>query len=85
MSSIETNVGSPPIVRRTSSAWISRSTARPSERISVHCSSVYGLVTRGSSSTRVTLLSWTKVTSHSSVKPVRGAALTGSGVHASGM
>ena len=49
MSSIDTNVGSPPIVSLTSAADKSRSTRWPSASICAHCSSVYGRVTRGDS------------------------------------
>ncbi len=50
MSSIDTNVGSPPIVSRTSPSARSRVDARGRARRSrCHCSSVYGLVTRGDS------------------------------------
>ena len=49
MSSIDTNVGSPPIVSLTSRALSASSTRRPSASIACHCSSVYGLVTRGDS------------------------------------
>jgi hypothetical protein len=48
-SSTDTKVGSPPIVRRTSMSASSRSIRRPSASILDHCSSVYGLVTRGAS------------------------------------
>ena len=50
--SAETKVGSPPMVRRTSPAASARSTAAPIARMSCHCSSLYGLVTRGVSRTR---------------------------------
>ena len=56
MSSIDTKVGSPPMVRRTSCARRSASIASPSASIACHCSSVYGLVTRGSSWMRCTSL-----------------------------
>ena len=48
-------------------------------------SSVYGLVTRGDSTIRCTDIAWSNSTSHGSTPPVTGAALVGSGVHASGM
>ena len=53
-------------------------------RIAVHCASVYGFVTRGSSWMRVTFIANENSTSHGSVKPITGAALPGSAVHASG-
>ena len=52
--------------------------------MAVHWSSVYGLVTRGLSKMRSTRISWTKSDEHGSVAPVMGAALSGSGVQASG-
>ena len=79
MSSIDTNVGSPPIVSRTSPACSTASTRRPSASISAHCSSVYGLVTRGVSWIRRTDISNSNSTSHSSTAPVTGAAEPGSG------
>ena len=72
MSSIDTKVGSPPSVRRTSPATRRSSTARPTASMRSHWSSVYGNVTRGSSCTRVTELEKSKVTSHGSVAPVTG-------------
>ncbi len=85
MSSIEMKVGSPPMVRRTSPSASSTSMRRPRVSIALHCASVNGLVTRGSSWMRVTdisKVSWVLVTS---VMPVTGAALPGSAVHARGM
>ena len=81
----ETKVGSPPMVRRTSPAASARSTAAPIARMSCHCASVYGLVTRGVSRTRVTVISKPNSVSHFSTAPVIGAADCGSGVAASGM
>jgi hypothetical protein len=49
MSSMDTNVGSPPIVSRTSLFESSSSRRYPSDSICRHCSSVYGRVTRGDS------------------------------------
>ena len=76
--------------RRPSSAARRRPRARastrwPSASIRCHCSSVYGLVTRGDSWIRRTRISCSNSTSHSSTAPVIGAALNGSGVAASGM
>ena len=62
MSSIDTNVGSPPIVSRTSPARELGVDARGRARRSrCHCSSVYGLVTRGDSWMRRTRISWSNV------------------------
>ena len=58
---------------------------RPNSSTARHCSSLYGLVTRGDSTTRCTLIACSNVVSHSSSAPVIGAALTGCGVQASGM
>ena len=44
-----------------------------------------GFVTRGDSYTRVTVISCSNDTSHSSISPSTGAALVGCGVQASGM
>ena len=85
MSSRETNVGSPPIVNRTSPAARRASTASPSASIRAQAWSVYGAVTRGSSCTRVTWLRKENVTSTGSVAPSIGAALLGWGVALSGM
>ena len=84
MSSIDTNVGSPPCVSRTSCAASAASTSSPSRSIAAHCASVYGRVTRGSSWTRVTLIAKSNSTSQTSVNPMTGAALPGSAVQASG-
>ncbi len=59
--------------------------AWPSDSILLHCSSVYGSVTRGDSWMRVTFISKLNSLSHSSTAPEMGAALVGSGVQASGM
>ena len=63
----------------------SSSTAWPSASIRGHCSSVYGLVTRGSSWIRVTRITCSNSASHASSAPLIGAADDGSGVAASGM
>ena len=73
------------MVRRTSSTRRRWSTASPRLSIVSHCSSLYGLVTRGVSKMRVTLISWPNSTSHSSIRPLIGAADEGSGVADSGM
>ena len=80
-----TNVGSPPIVSRTSSATSRASTSSPSASTRAQASSVYGSVTRGSSCTRVTTLEKSNETSAGSIRPVMGAAEAGSGVAESGM
>lgn len=49
MSSIETKVSPPPMVRRTSSLTSSASMRSPSRSMAAHCCSLQGLVTRGSS------------------------------------
>ena len=58
-----TKVGSPPKVSRTSPAASARSTRSPAARMSCHCRSVYGLVTRGVSRMRVTVMAKSKVDS----------------------
>ena len=55
-SSIEMNVGSPPIVKRTSLASSCASTVSPSTRICCQVSSVYGFAGLTSPLTRRTLL-----------------------------
>ena len=84
ISSIATNVGSPPIVSRTSRSRKASSTRSPSRSIADHCASVYGLVTRGGSYTRVTDISKPNVTSHGSIVPEIGEAETGFAAQASG-
>ena len=53
--------------------------------MAAHCASLYGSVTRGSSCTRVTVITTLNSVLATSVKPTTGAALPGSAVHASGM
>ena len=50
-----------------------------------HCASLYGRVTRGDSSTRLTSIWCSNATSHLSTAPLTGAALPGSGEQASGI
>jgi hypothetical protein len=83
--SIDTNVGSPPIVSRTSPAASRSSTRAPNAQIESQAASLYGSVTLGSSWTRVTRLEKSNVVSHGSVAPVIGAADAGCGVADSGM
>ncbi len=91
-SSIETNVGSPPTVSRTSPAARSRSMRSPRASMACHCSSVYGRVTRGSSWTRRTDMRKLNTSRQRSSLPVgvypklplMGAALVGSAAQASG-
>ncbi|SHV83088.1 Uncharacterised protein [Mycobacteroides abscessus subsp. abscessus] len=83
--SIETKVGSPPTVNRTSRSAIRSSMTAPRARIDSHACSVYGRVTRGSSCTRVTTLTKSRVDSQGSTAPVIGAADSGCGVADSGM
>ena len=83
-SSIETNVGSPPIVRRTSAAASSASTVLPSATIASHCASRVRLrdarhLEHARDAHRVL-----EVVSHASTSPLTGAASAGSAVHASG-
>ena len=56
-SSIDTKVGSPPMVRRTSWAARSASTRSPSASMAAQTASENGLVIRGASATRVTRIS----------------------------
>ena len=84
-SSLETKVGSPPIVSLTSSAFMRSSMLRPNASIALHWASEYGLVTRGASQMRAIFMLYSKVVSHASTAPVSGAADCGSGVQASGM
>ena len=64
-----TKVGSPPMVSRTLPAASARSTAAPIARMSCHCASLYGLVTRGVSRTRVRRMSKPNSVSHGSDQP----------------
>ena len=82
---METNVGSPPCVSRTSPALRSDRRARPARRSPPIARRVYGRVTRGSSWMRVTLIATLNSTFATSVSPEIGAALPGVAVHASGM
>ncbi len=85
MSSIDTKVGSPPMLRRTSPACRRRSTSVPAEMIDCHASSVNGLVTRGLSLIRETRIEKSNATSAFWWLPEMGAALDGAGVAASGI
>ncbi|GJE58171.1 hypothetical protein MPOCJGCO_0250 [Methylobacterium trifolii] len=73
-SSIETKVGSPPMVRRTSWAARSASTRSPSASIDAQTASEKGLVTRGASATRETLISKPNSVWAGSASPEIGAA-----------
>ena len=74
-SSMETKVGSPPMVRRTSPAAREASTLRPRASRAVQASSEKGLVMRGCSATRATCMSKAKSTSAKLATPEIGAAL----------
>jgi len=78
MSSIETKVGSPPMVSRMSCAAMVASTFSPSASSACHDSSENGLVMRGCSATRLTCMSKSKLTCGlptAEKPPVIGAAL----------
>jgi hypothetical protein len=57
MSSTDTKVGSPPMVSLRPDLAMSRSIASPTPSNAVHCASLYGLVVRGVSRTRLTFMS----------------------------
>ena len=82
---METKVGSPPIVRSSPRSVRILSTEVPTSCRWATCAGVYGLVTRGSSWNRVTVLWNANSTSVGSVAPLIGEALLGCGVAASGM
>ena len=71
---IDTKVGSPPLVSRTSWRTRSASIRPPSASIAVQDSSENGFVIRGASATRVTCISKPNVTSAGSARPEIGAA-----------
>ena len=73
-SSIETKVGSPPAVRRTSPALRSVSTRLPSPSSASQASSEKGSEMRGASATRETSIVCWKVISQGSRAPLIGAA-----------
>ena len=73
-SSTETNVGSPPMVRRTSSALRSASTCSPSRSSRAQDSSENGRVIRGASRMRLTLISKPNSTLAKPTAPEIGAA-----------
>ena len=85
MSSMETKVGSPPIVRSRPRSAMILSTDWPTSCRWLTRSGVYGLVTRGSSENRVTVLENSNSTVVGSVAPPIGAAWLGCGVAAKGM
>ena len=84
-SSIDTKVGSPPIVRRTSPAVRSASTFSPSASSFCQAASENGLVMRGASRTRVTDISKPNSTSAKPAMPEIGAAERKCGVAATGI
>ena len=84
-SATETKVGSPPMLSRTSPASSLRSTSAPSASIASHCASLYGLVTRGSSCTRVTDMLTSNVVSALLTPPSMGGAPVASALVARGM
>ena len=71
---METKVGSPPMVRRTSLATRSRVDLLAERVEPAQDSSVNGSVTRGASRRRVTLISKPNFTSAGSTAPLIGAA-----------
>ena len=74
-SSIDTKVGSPPMVRRTSLSLSTWSTSLPSASSASQASSENGLVMRGCSATRSTRMSKSNSTLAKLATPVIGAAL----------
>jgi hypothetical protein len=73
-SSMDTKVGSPPMVRRTSCCFSTSSTFSPSLSKSFQLSSEKGLVMRGCSEVRRTFISKPNSTSASLARPAMGAA-----------
>ncbi|CPU33042.1 Uncharacterised protein [Mycobacteroides abscessus] len=82
---MDTNVGSPPMVKPTPAASSRASISSPSATTASQADAVYGSVTRGSSWTRVTVLEKSSVDSHISVAPVMAADVDGCGVADNGM
>ena len=85
MSSRDTNVGSPPMVSASPAARSRSSTAAPDRCRASTWAGLYGLVTRGSSWMRRTVLEKANSTSAGPVAPVIGAEEAGVGVAESGM
>ncbi len=84
-SSMPTNVGSPPMVSRTSCVSRSRSTACASARTSAHASSLYGVVRLAAPPTRRTLMAKLNSVRVGSTVPPIGAVCNGVGATASGI